>query len=107
MAAADEDLTAAAAQLTGDTMQLAPMYSAVKVRGQKLYELARKGREIEREPRPIHVAQFQLKRRAQQRQEVMYRIACSKGTYVRTLAHDLVRPCWQLSPCYIHSALDC
>ena len=73
-------------------MQLAPMYSAVKVKGQKLYEAARRGEEVARQARPVHVSKFALKRRQHDPQELMYLINCSKGTYVRTLAHDLVRP---------------
>lgn len=72
-------------------MQLAPMFSAIKVKGQKLYEAARRGEEIERQARPVHVSKFVIKRRQHDPQELMYLINCSKGTYVRTLADDLVR----------------
>ena len=72
---------------------LASPAAAVKIRGQKLYEAARKGLEIERQPRPVTVKSFKLRRRAQQPREVMWRITCSKGTYIRSLVHDLVRNC--------------
>ena len=89
---ADEQLEAARAQLTGDIMQLAPMYSAIKVKGQKLYEAARRGEHVERQARPAHVSKFAMQRRQHSPQELMYLINCSKGTYVRTLVDDLVRP---------------
>ena len=68
-------------------MQLPPMYSAVKVGGKKLYELARQGREVEREPREIEVSRLEITRMALP--EVEFRLDCSKGTYVRTLCTDI------------------
>lgn len=81
------------AKLTGDIMQVPPMYSAVKVNGHKLYEYARKGLTIDRDPRPIHIDYFkQLKPAAydqeKQTQTIYFEVGCSKGTYVRTLAVD-------------------
>lgn len=71
----------------GDQYQIPPMFSAKKVGGVPLYKLARKGKEIEREPRFIHVSRFDLT--SMNLPLVRFVVACSKGTYVRTLAHDL------------------
>ena len=79
-------------------MQLAPMYSAIKVKGQKLYEAARRGEHVERQARPAHVSKFAIQRRQHSPQELMYLIHCSKGTYVRTLVDDLVRPQGHCAP---------
>lgn len=73
--------------LTGDLMQTPPMVSAVKRDGRPLYELAREGIEIEREARPVTVREFELIRYTPP--DVLFRVVCSKGTYVRTLAHDV------------------
>lgn len=81
---------AAAADLTGEIMQVPPMVSAVKVGGRKLYELAREGVEVERPARPVTVHRFDIGPAAD---EGMWRAAveCSSGTYVRTLASDMGR----------------
>ncbi|MDP0500945.1 MAG: tRNA pseudouridine(55) synthase TruB [Verrucomicrobiota bacterium JB022] len=71
----------------GDQYQTPPMFSAKKVDGVPLYKLARKGKEIEREPRVIRVIEFTLD--SWNRPDAEVTVACSKGTYVRTLAHDL------------------
>jgi tRNA pseudouridine55 synthase len=71
----------------GDQYQTPPMYSAKKVNGQPLYKLARKGKTVEREPRVIHISKFEMLRLAPP--EIDFLVACSKGTYVRTIAHDL------------------
>jgi tRNA pseudouridine55 synthase len=71
----------------GDQYQTPPMFSAKKVNGQALYKLARKGQTIEREPRVINIAKFEMLRLEPPEIDVL--IACSKGTYVRTIAHDL------------------
>lgn len=72
----------------GDQYQTPPMFSAKKIDGVPLYKLARQGQEVEREPRFIHVSAFQLDEfRAPD--ELDFTLACSKGTYVRTIAHDL------------------
>jgi len=70
----------------GDQYQTPPMYSAKKVNGQPLYKLARKGKTVAREPRVIHISKFEMTRFALP--EVDFLVACSKGTYVRTIAHD-------------------
>lgn len=89
----NEEIDQALAKLTGDIMQTPPMYSAVKVNGHKLYEYARKGMTIEREPHPIHIDYFkQIKPTTYDEnaktQTVYFEVGCSKGTYVRTLAVD-------------------
>lgn len=71
----------------GDQYQIPPMFSAKKIKGVPLYKLARKGQEVEREPRFINVSLFELLEL--NLPLVRFRLACSKGTYVRTIAHDL------------------
>ena len=71
----------------GPILQVPPMYSALKVNGQKLYDLARKGREVERQPRPVTIHQLQLLDMAGS--DVRLRVRCSKGTYIRTLCKDI------------------
>lgn len=73
--------------MLGDQYQTPPMHSAKKVGGKKLYELARKGLEVVREPRFIRLNLFELT--AWQSPRFTFRVQCTKGTYVRTLAHDL------------------
>ena len=71
----------------GEIMQVPPMYSALKVNGQKLYELARKGREVERQPRPITIHELTLL--GMEAEGIRLRVRCSKGTYIRTLCKDI------------------
>ena len=71
----------------GDILQVPPMYSALKVNGRKLYELARKGQEVERQPRPITV--FELTNLGFDGTRLSLRVKCSKGTYIRTLCQDI------------------
>jgi len=81
-----EQLNEVAATFIGDQMQLPPMVSAVKKDGVPLYKLARKGIEVERKERMIHIYSFRF---TQYEEPVgQFRVACTKGTYVRTLAHD-------------------
>ncbi|OUQ82293.1 tRNA pseudouridine(55) synthase TruB [Flavonifractor sp. An100] len=81
-------LEAALAPFRGEIQQLPPMYSAIKVNGKKLYELARKGREVERKPRAITI--YSLDVEGQESPTDYYlRVRCSKGTYIRTLCHDI------------------
>jgi tRNA pseudouridine55 synthase len=82
-----EELNAATAAFQGDQMQMPPMVSAVKVKGVPLYKMARKGVEIERKARLIHVYNFRFSRYDEP--VGYFRIACTKGTYVRALAHEL------------------
>lgn len=71
----------------GDILQVPPMYSALKVNGQKLYDLARKGREVERQPRPITIHELTLL--GMDGADIRLRVRCSKGTYIRTLCKDI------------------
>ena len=82
-----EQLLEALAQFRGEIMQIPPMYSALKVNGQKLYELARKGREVERQPRPITIHELELVEF--EGDTARLRVRCSKGTYIRTLCKDI------------------
>lgn len=77
---------AAAAQLTGDILQIPPMHSAIKVDGKRVYESARKGIEVKMDPRPVQVREFEIT--SFEGNEVGFRISCSKGTYIRSLARD-------------------
>ena len=83
-----EDLLAVLPTFRGDIQQVPPMYSAIKINGQKLYDLARKGREVERTPRPVTIHALELEDRLGP-DEFLLRVRCSKGTYVRTLCHDI------------------
>ncbi|EFN55076.1 hypothetical protein CHLNCDRAFT_12296, partial [Chlorella variabilis] len=85
----DDDLLRARDGLVGEIQQLPPMYSAIKIGGQKLCDVARKGKELERQPRTVTVESFDLWRDAGEAQCVHFRVVCSKGTYIRSLAHDL------------------
>ena len=82
-----EDLETVLPRFRGDIMQTPPMYSAIKVNGQKLYDLARKGREVERQPRPITIHELELLEFGGN--EARLRVRCSKGTYIRTLCKDI------------------
>lgn len=81
------DLNVAASNFVGDLMQTPPMVSAIKKDGVPLYKLARKGVQIEREPRLIHIYQFKFDH--YEEPDGDFRVKCTKGTYVRSLAHDL------------------
>ena len=87
-AAGRADMEAALAGFRGEILQIPPMYSALKRDGKKLYELARQGKEVEREPRPITIYALELLEQTGE-EEYLLRVECSKGTYVRTLCHDL------------------
>ena len=83
-----EELEAALAPFRGEIQQLPPMYSAIKITGKKLYELARKGREVERKPRAITIHSLVVEGQ-ESATDFLIRVRCSKGTYVRTLCHDI------------------
>lgn len=82
-----QEINRAAAEFVGDIQQIPPMVSAIKKDGVPLYKLARKGVEVVREPRLIHVYQFKFDHYAPP--DASFRVKCTKGTYVRSLAHDL------------------
>lgn len=87
MTATRADVEAALTQFMGDIEQIPPMYSAVKVGGEKLYKLARQGKEIDRKPRAITIHQLSVLDWSPP--DVTIEVACSAGTYIRSLAHDL------------------
>ena len=74
-------------QFRGDIQQVPPMISAIKHHGQPLYKLARKGKIVDRKPRTVHI--YDLRLLALHLPEAEFRVVCSKGTYVRTLCHDI------------------
>lgn len=74
---------------TGKIMQIPPMYSAVQVNGQRLYDLARKGVEVERQPREIEVKSLTLADYDGESRRGVLEVSCGKGTYIRTLIHDI------------------
>ena len=73
----------------GEILQIPPIYSAIKVKGKKLYEYARKGEEVKIEPRKVFIEKIELKNFDEENQKVQVMIKCSKGTYIRSIAHDL------------------
>lgn len=80
-------LNAAAAKFLGDQLQVPPMVSAKKIGGVPLYKLARKGEEVYREARPVHLYSYRFDE--YEDPFAYFRVSCTKGTYVRSLAHDL------------------
>ena len=83
-----EELERVLEQFRGEIDQVPPMYSAIKINGKKLYELARKGREVERPARKVTIHSLTLESREGEA-DFTIRVRCSKGTYVRTLCHDI------------------
>ena len=83
------ELTALLERFTGDILQIPPMYSAIKRNGKKLYELARQGVEVERAPRPVTIHELELLGWPDAGEDFSLRVRCSKGTYIRTLCHDI------------------
>lgn len=76
-------------KLVGKQMQIPPMYSAIKVDGKKLYEYARNGIEIEREAREIEIYSIDVEKFDYEENEILFRVKCSKGTYIRTLCETI------------------
>ena len=87
VSATDEQLEETLAAFRGEIMQVPPMYSALKVGGQKLCDLARKGKTVERQPRPVTIHELTLLERGET--TLRLRVRCSKGTYIRTLCKDI------------------
>lgn len=83
----EEEVRTCIQSFVGEQMQIPPMYSALKVQGRKLYELAREGKEIEREARPVTF--YEIKILSVSLPFVKFQVTCSKGTYIRTLCHDI------------------
>ena len=82
-----EELEAVLPRFRGEISQIPPMYSAIKIKGQKLYQLARKGREVERPARRVTI--HELRCLGRREGDFLLRIRCSKGTYIRSLCHDI------------------
>ena len=83
----EAELERTLALFRGDIHQIPPMYSAIKVGGKKLYEIARRGGEVERKPRPVHIRELRLLGR--EGEDWLLDVTCSKGTYIRTLCRDI------------------
>lgn len=83
----EEEAAGAILSFVGEYAQIPPMYSALKINGKKLYELARQGKEVERAPRPVTIYDIEILN--SRLPEITFRTACSKGTYIRTLCHDI------------------
>lgn len=84
---AEDELKAVLTRFTGELEQIPPMYSAIKINGQKLYDIARRGGEVERRPRHITVSGISVVGRSGN--DFVLNISCSKGTYIRTLCNDI------------------
>lgn len=89
LAPSADELASAVSAMLGESSQVPPMYSAVKHQGKRLYQLAREGREVTREPRSIEI--FELLVEEYAAPDLTFQVHCSKGTYVRTLVTDLAR----------------
>lgn len=76
-------------QFVGDIMQVPPVYSACMVAGDRAYELARKGKEVELAAKPVHIDEIELTAFDPQTMQMSIRVACGKGTYIRSLARDI------------------
>ena len=86
---AQEEIEKALVKFTGDIEQLPPMYSAIKVNGKKLYEYARDGKAIEIKPRRVNIKEIKIINFDKEKRQLELYIACSKGTYIRSIANDL------------------
>lgn len=83
----DEFILSTTKKFTGPILQVPPIHSAIKINGKRVYELARKGQDVELEPRPVTIHEFEIT--AIKLPEVNFRIVCSTGTYIRSIANDL------------------
>ncbi len=84
-----DDIKDAVKSFVGEISQIPPMYSAIKIDGKKLYELARKGVEVERKPRNVTIYYINILNIDMEEKEVEFTVGCSKGTYIRTLCNDI------------------
>ncbi|MCH5266113.1 MAG: tRNA pseudouridine(55) synthase TruB [Lachnospiraceae bacterium] len=85
----EEQLQEILPEFTGSIQQIPPMYSAIKINGKKLYELARQGQEVERKPRQVTIHELSLRQMNLAEQEFTMEVTCSKGTYIRSLCADI------------------
>ena len=86
---AEDDVRIALKSFEGEISQLPPIYSAIKVNGKKLYDYARAGQEVEIKPRIVFISKIELVEFNQENQEAKVLVACSRGTYIRSIAYDL------------------
>lgn len=84
-----DDIKEGLKSFEGEIFQLPPIFSAIKVKGKKLYEYARKGEEVEIQPRKVVIENIELKNFDEELQQVQILLKCSKGTYIRSIANDL------------------
>ena len=84
-----ELIEATLSQFVGDIMQRPPLYSACMVAGDRAYELARRGRDVELAPKPIHIDEIELTDFNPDKMQMSIRVVCGKGTYIRSLARDI------------------
>ncbi|KAL0735892.1 hypothetical protein Bca4012_012102 [Brassica carinata] len=87
----DDDIKKALTSFLGEIWQVPPMFSAIKVGGEKMYDKARRGETVELSPRRISIFQFDIERSLDDRQNLIFRVVCSKGTYIRSLCADLAK----------------
>ena len=87
----EECVKAVLESFLGEQMQIPPIYSAIKVKGKKLYEYARKGQEVEIEPRKITIYNIKLLKIDKEHRELQFGVSCSKGTYIRSLCEDIAK----------------
>lgn len=85
----EEEIKEVVKSFIGEIKQIPPMYSAIKVNGRKLYELARQGKEIERKPRVVTIHQIKILKMSLEQEEFTIEVTCSKGTYIRSLCQDI------------------
>ena len=88
----DDDIIAACKKLEKSTEQIPPLFSAIHINGQRAYELARSGKDIEMKPRPIKIYELEYTGKCRE-QEYEFRVVCSRGTYVRSLVRDIAKQC--------------
>ena len=84
-----EKLEKVLATFLGKQQQMPPMYSAIKIKGKKLYEYARKGQTVEVKPRSIEIYEIKLLKIQEKQKQLVFRVSCSKGTYIRSLCEDI------------------
>ena len=87
----ESDIISVLPKFKGEITQIPPMYSAVKVNGKKLYELARQGKTVERPERKVTIEKLELEKFDEKNQTAVFYIECSSGTYIRTLADDIAK----------------
>ena len=85
----EENLKQTLKSFEGKSKQVPPMYSAIKINGKKLYEYARKGQKVEVKPKEIEIYSIELISISKENKEFIYKVKCSKGTYIRTLSEDI------------------